>query len=84
MGADFRIYELPGGLELECSHVDKGTDSEFMYAEVEFPSVDIAENFTPLSIFVRDVTRDPRYKMKNYWRHTRYRKPSLSMCKEKT
>ena len=31
---DFRVYQLPDGLELECSLVDKGMDSEFMYAEI--------------------------------------------------
>lgn len=68
---DFRIYELPDWLELECSYVDEGWDSEFMYAEVEFPSVEAAKNFTLLPNFTKDVTDDSSYKMKNYWKRTR-------------
>ena len=68
---DFRVYQLPGGLALECSLVDKGMDSEFMYAEVEFPSVEAAVRFAPLPFFGREVTDDPAYRMKNYWKKTR-------------
>lgn len=68
---DFRIYQLPNGLELECSHVDKGLNTEFMYAEVEFPSVQAAEDFVPLPNFTADVTSNSSYKMKNYWKRTR-------------
>lgn len=68
---EFRIYQLPGGLELECSHVDKGLETEFMYAEVEFPSVQAAEDFEPLPCFTADVTKDSSYKMKNFWKRTR-------------
>jgi len=67
---DFSIYDIDG-LILECSHVDKGTDTEFMYAEVEFQSVEDANNFVPPSICKMDVTNDPSYKMKNYWKRTR-------------
>lgn len=68
---DFRIYQLPDELELECSLVDKGSNTEFMYAEIEFPDVEAAQNFSPLLFFVQDVTDNPAYKMKNYWRRTR-------------
>lgn len=68
---NYRVYCLTDGLLLECSHVDKGLDTEFMYAEVEFPSVDAAENFKPLPCFGTDVTCDSSYKMKNYWIRTR-------------
>lgn len=68
---DFRVYQLPGGLELECSLVDQGMDSAFMYAEIEFPSVDAAERFAVLPFFKKEVTDDPAYRMKNYWRKTR-------------
>ncbi|MDE7242909.1 MAG: CYTH domain-containing protein [Oscillospiraceae bacterium] len=68
---DFRRYQLPGGLELECSYVDKGRGTEFMYAEVEFPSVQAAEDFVPLPNFTADVTNDSSYKMKNFWKRTR-------------
>ena len=68
---DYWVYQLPDGLELECSLVDKGTVSEFMYAEIEFPSVDVAEEFSALPIFKQEVTEDPSYRMKNYWEKTR-------------
>lgn len=68
---DHRKYSLPNGLLLECSHVDKGRDTEFMYAEIEFPSVRAAETFKPLLSFTADVTNDPAYKMKNFWKRTR-------------
>ena len=68
---EFRIYQLPGGLELECSHVDKGRETEFMYAEVEFPNVQAAEDFEPLPCFTAEVTKDSSYKMKNFWKRTR-------------
>ena len=69
---DFRVYQLPDGLELECSLVDKGKSSEFMYAEIEFPNVDAAKSFAVLPIFKKEVTEDPAYRMKNYWKKTRY------------
>ena len=68
---DHRKYSLPNGLLLECSHVDKGRDTEFMYAEIEFPSVRAAETFKPLPCFTEDVTSDPSYKVKNFWKRTR-------------
>ena len=68
---DYRVYQLPGGLELECSLVDKGTRSEFMYAEIEFPSAQSAGQFTPLSFFKQEITENPAYRMKNYWKSTR-------------
>ena len=68
---DFRIYQLQDNLLLECSHVDKGRNTEFMYAEVEFPSVQAAEAFKLLPNFTTDVTKDSSYKMKNFWKRTR-------------
>lgn len=68
---DFQIYQLDDGLILECSHVDKGLDTEFLYAEVEFPSIQAAETFKPLPNFTADVTKDSSYKMKNFWKRTR-------------
>lgn len=68
---EFRVYQLPDDLELECSLVDKGMSSEFMYAEIEFPNVDAAENFAVLPIFKQEVTEDPAYRMKHYWKKTR-------------
>ena len=68
---DFRIYQLPDGLELECSLVDNGRDTEFMYAEVEFPNVQSAQEFIPPFYFIEDITYNLAYKMKNYWERTR-------------
>ena len=58
-------------LESKATLVDKGRESEFMYAEVEFPSVQAAESFEPLPCFTADVTKDSSYKMKNFWKRTR-------------
>lgn len=68
---EFRIYELPNGLELECSLVDEGSSNEFMYAEVEFNSMEDASSFTPCFDYVGEITNCADYKMKNYWKQTR-------------
>lgn len=49
-----------------------------MYAEVEFPSIEAAESFEPLSVFKEDVTYNPDYKMKNYWKRTRTKAAELA------
>lgn len=66
-----KVFELPNGLKLECSQVDKGMDTEFLYAEVEFHDENAAEKFEMLPEFVKEVTADSSYKMKNYWKRTR-------------
>ncbi|MEM1485459.1 CYTH domain-containing protein [Oscillospiraceae bacterium PP1C4] len=66
---DYRKYKLPGGLFLECNRVDAGTPSEFMYAEVEFSSVEQANAFIPPSYLEKEVTEDNQCKMKNYWKN---------------
>lgn len=68
---EFRIYSLPGNLELECSLVDEKMDTQFIYAEIEFPSVRDAAYFEPAFNFVSEITDDSAYKMKNYWKRTR-------------
>ena len=68
---EYRVYELPNGLQLECSLVDGGSSCEFMYAEVEFPSVEEAERFAPCFDYVGEITQCADYKMKNYWKRTR-------------
>ena len=68
---DYRVYRLPGGLELECSLVDEGTDTAFLYAEIEFPSVEAAKAFPPLPLFKQEVTENPAYRMNRYWKETR-------------
>ena len=64
---DFRVYELGGGLRLEVSLVDEGKPSSFMYAEVEFPSVEAAETFIPPAYLGRELTNMPSARMKSYW-----------------
>lgn len=64
---DYRVYELPDGLRLECSAVDPGTDHGFMYAEVEFDSVEAANAFVPPAFLGREMTEVRDFSMSNYW-----------------
>ncbi len=68
---EYCVYELPNGLQLECSLVDEGSSFAFMYAEVEFLSVEEAEGFAPCFDYVGEITQCADYKMKNYWKRTR-------------
>lgn len=70
---DYRRFALPDGNILECSHVDPGSPSSFYYAEVEFENEDAALAFdvSQIPTFDHEVTDDPSWKMKNYWRRTR-------------
>lgn len=64
---DYHVFQLPGGLRLECSAVDSGTDHGFMYAEVEFDSVEAAKAFVPPAFLGREVTEARDFSMSNYW-----------------
>ena len=64
---DYRVYALPDGRRLECSCVDRGTPTEFWYAEVEFPTLDEAYAFVPPAFLGRDVTEEDGYSMSSYW-----------------
>lgn len=64
---DYKAYRLPDGLLLECSLVDSGETTEFMYAEVEFSSIEQAQAFTPPAFLGREVTYDPSFSMGRYW-----------------
>ena len=57
--------------KLELNIVDKGTENEFCYGEIEFASEEEALAFEPLDWFGKEVTYDNSYKMKNYWKRTR-------------
>lgn len=59
------------GLILECSIVDHNLPSHFIYGEVEFESADDAKQFVWPDPSAKDVTEDPYFKMKNYWKRTR-------------
>lgn len=67
---DFTSYEY-GDNVIEVSEVDKDSTNSFKYIEVEFKTVEEAQEFQPLDWFGREVTYDKRYKMKNYWKTTR-------------
>ena len=71
-----RSYGLPGGRKLEVNLVDEGLPTQFMYAEIEFPSVEEAEQCEPASCGLGeylncDVTEDPGQTMGAYWLATR-------------
>ena len=66
-----RNYILPDGKVLECNLVDEGSETEFMYAEIEFESVEEAENYILPDFLNKEVTYDNSYKMNNYWKRTR-------------
>lgn len=63
----FRVYRLPDGLDLECSRVDAGRPSEFMYAEIEFDTLEQALSYQPPEFLSNEVTHDRKYGMASYW-----------------
>ena len=67
---EYRKYKL-GPWKLEVSLVDPGTDWEFYYAEIEFPTEQDAKDFVVPAYFGREITFNEDYKMKNYWKRTR-------------
>ena len=67
---EYRKYRL-GPWKLEVSLVDPGTDWEFYYAEIEFPTEEDAKDFVVPAYFGREITFNEDYKMKNYWKRTR-------------
>lgn len=64
---DYRVYELPDGLKLECSLVDRDTPTGFMFAEVEFETLEQAKAYQPPEFLDREVTEDRSYGMAAYW-----------------
>lgn len=76
-----RTYQLPDGLKLEVNHVDEGLPTEFWYAEVEYKSVEQAQNWNAGAIspiladyLNDDVTDQPGQTMGAYWIVTRLEK----------
>lgn len=67
---EYRAYKL-GSWVLEVAHVDPGTQNEFFYAEIEFPTEEEAKAFIPPKYLGREITFNEDYKMKNYWKRTR-------------
>lgn len=66
----YRVYNVDGH-KLECSVVDPGKSSSFVYGEVEFETEEEANNYKWPFDGAEDVTYDKSYKMKNYWLRTR-------------
>ena len=64
---DYKVYALDGGYRLECSLVDRGSPTEFMFAEVEFASLEEAMAFAPPEFLSNEVTENPYYTMGQYW-----------------
>ncbi|MDD3429016.1 MAG: CYTH domain-containing protein [Oscillospiraceae bacterium] len=64
----FKVYRLPTGHALECSIVDDGEETSFMYAEVEFASVEEANAFVPPACLGAEKTEDHSFSMSDYWR----------------
>ena len=64
---EYRVYALGDGRRLECSWVDRGEPTAFLYAEVEFPSVEEALAFQPPEWLSNEVTEDSYYSMSQYW-----------------
>lgn len=50
---------------------DIGRSTEFIYGEIEFNSVEEANDFSVPKWFEKEVTDDMNYKMANYWQITR-------------
>lgn len=65
-------YDDGNGHEISIACVD----DDWYYAEVEFDSIEEALDykFPWPEIEIADVTDDPNYKMKNYWKRTRLKK----------
>ena len=71
-----RTYLLPDGCRLEVNHVDAGQPGAFWYAEIEYPTVDEAEAWSPAALGLGDyladeVTDQPGQSMGAYWERTR-------------
>ena len=66
----YRCYDFEGH-RLEVSLVDEGTEHEFCYAEIEFPSEEEANAFVKPNFLGEEVTNDEDGKMITYWMETR-------------
>ncbi len=71
---DFCAYELPCKKTLEVSCVDKGTPTQFYYAEVEFDSEQEANDFIAPGFLGKEVTYSGNFSMSKYWQETRAEK----------
>lgn len=67
---EYYKFEL-GDKVLEVSIVDRDLPTTFIYAEVEFDTVEEMNAFIPPSFLGLEVTKDPYWKMSSYWERTR-------------
>lgn len=66
---EVRVYDQPAYDHIVVSYVDPHTSTGFCYAEVEFDSVRQSAGYTlPAAFNGVEVTGDPQYSMRNYWR----------------
>lgn len=63
---DYKVFSL-GKYYLECSSVDEGSPTGFMYAEIEFDDIDEAKNYKPPVFLHNEVTEKTGYTMAEYW-----------------
>lgn len=63
-----RLYPLHEGHVMECSLVDEGEDTAFFYAEVEFATLEQANQFVAPDFMGQEVTQDPSFTMAAYCR----------------
>ena len=79
-----RLYRLPDGHILECSHVDETEPTAFYYAEVEFSSVEEAAAFSPPAFLGEEKTEDPTFSMSVYWRQKCAAHAASAECESRT
>ena len=65
----YRIYHV-GGREIEVCHCDGWLNEDFYYAEVEFDSEEDAKAYAWPFGEAKDVTGNPYFQMRNFWRRT--------------
>lgn len=65
------IFDLGYHRLMEVIIVDPSSDTEFIYAGIEFATEEEAKDFIfPIEDTI-EVTDNPEYKMKNYWKRTK-------------
>ena len=65
----YQIHHVDGR-EIEVCHCDGGLNEDFFYAEVEFNNEEEAMAYVWPFGEAKDITHNPYFKMKNFWRRT--------------
>jgi len=68
----YKNFEVQDNKILTFSSVDPDLSQHFMYGEIEFYDEGAANSYIPDFEFIREVTDDQDYKMKNYWLRNHY------------